>query len=147
MWWWFELMDDAVAQVGPCLYMEACITIFCNPFIPLRFPFLLTFSLSLLLFSFILSLLYPSVMNICFPGGLVVKNLPAVQDTQVWFLGWEDPLEKDMATYSSILAWRILWTEEHGGLQSMGSQRVRHNWAINTFMNILSAISDPDKES
>ena len=56
-----------------------------------------------------------------------VKNLPAMWETQVQSLGWEDPLEKDMATYSGILAWRILWTEEHGGLQSMGSQRVRHN--------------------
>ena len=44
-------------------------------------------------------------------------------------LGWEDPLEKEMATHSNILAWRIPWTEEPGGLQSMGSQRVRHNWA------------------
>ena len=49
-----------------------------------------------------------------------VKNLPAVQETQVRSLGWEDSLEKDMATHSSILAWRILWTEESGGLQSMG---------------------------
>ena len=49
-----------------------------------------------------------------------VKNLPAVQGTRVQFLGWEDPLEKEMATRSSILAWRIPWTEEPGGLQSMG---------------------------
>ena len=56
-----------------------------------------------------------------------VKNLPAVQETQVQFLGWEDPLEKEMATHSSILAWKIAWTEEPGGLQSMGSQRVGHN--------------------
>ena len=48
-------------------------------------------------------------------------------------LGWEDPLEKGMATYSSILAWRIPWTEEPGGQQSMGSQRVRRDWAANTF--------------
>ena len=54
------------------------------------------------------------------------KNLPAVQEIQVQSLGWEDPLEKGMATHSSILAWRIPWTEEPGGLQSMGSQRVRH---------------------
>ena len=47
----------------------------------------------------------------------VVMNLPAIQETQVWFLGWEDPLEEGMATYSSILAWRIPWTEEPGGLQ------------------------------
>ena len=56
-----------------------------------------------------------------------VKNLPAVQETWVRSLGWEDPLEKEMATHSSILAWKISWTEEPGGLQSMGSQRVGHN--------------------
>ena len=52
----------------------------------------------------------------------MVKNLPAIWETRVWSLGWEDPLEKEMATHSSILAWRILWTEEPGELQSMGSQ-------------------------
>ena len=57
----------------------------------------------------------------------MVKNLPAMQETRVRSLGWEDPLEKEMATHSSILAWRIPWAEEPGGLQSMGSQRVRHN--------------------
>ena len=57
----------------------------------------------------------------------MVKNLPAVQETQVQSLGQEDPLEKDMATHSRILAWEIPWTEGPGGLQSMGSQRVRHN--------------------
>ena len=54
----------------------------------------------------------------------MVKYLPAMQETQVQSLGWEDPLEKGMATHSSILAWRIPWTEEPGGLQSMGLQRV-----------------------
>ena len=49
----------------------------------------------------------------------MVKNLPAMQNTRVWSLGWEDPLEKGMATHSSILAWRIPWTEEPGGLQFM----------------------------
>ena len=53
----------------------------------------------------------------------MVNNLPAMPETQVPSLGWEDPLEKEMATHSSILAWRILWTEEAGGLQSMGSKR------------------------
>ena len=57
----------------------------------------------------------------------MVKNLPAIQETQVGSLDWEDPLEKGMAAHSSILAWRIPWTEEHGGLQSMGSQRVGHD--------------------
>ena len=56
-----------------------------------------------------------------------VKNLPAMQETQVLSLGWEDPLEKGVATHSSILAWRVPWTEEPGRLQSMGSQRVGHN--------------------
>ena len=57
----------------------------------------------------------------------MVNNLSAVQEILVRSLGQEDSLEKEMATYSSILAWRIPWTEEPGGLQSMGSQRVRHD--------------------
>ena len=57
----------------------------------------------------------------------MVKNLPAMQGTWVQSLGQEDPLEKGMAAHSSILAWRIPWTEEPGGLQSMRSQRVGHN--------------------
>ena len=56
-----------------------------------------------------------------------VKNLPAMWTTWVRSLGWEDPLEEGMATHSCILAWRIPWTEEPGGLESMESQRVRHN--------------------
>ena len=56
-----------------------------------------------------------------------VKRLPAVRETRVQSLGGEDPLEKEMATHSSTLAWKMPWTEEPGGLQSMGSQRVRHN--------------------
>ena len=61
-----------------------------------------------------------------FPGGLV-KNLPAMPEMWVRPLGQEDPLEQEMATNSSILAWEIPWAEEPGGLQSMGSQRVAHN--------------------
>ena len=57
----------------------------------------------------------------------MVKNLPAMLETEVQSLGQEDPLEKGMATHSSILAWSIPWTEEPGGLQSRGSQRVRHD--------------------
>ena len=57
----------------------------------------------------------------------MVKHLPTMRETQVRSLGWEDPLEKEMATPSSILAWRIPWTEEPGGLQFMGSQRVGHD--------------------
>ena len=58
-----------------------------------------------------------------------VKNLPAMQETRVRSLGWEDPLEKEMATHSSILGWKIPWTEESGKLQSIGLQRVEHNLA------------------
>ena len=61
-----------------------------------------------------------------------VKNLPAVWETWVQSLGQGDPLEKGMATHSSVLVWRIPWTEKPGGLQSMGSQRVRHDWVTNT---------------
>ena len=57
----------------------------------------------------------------------MVKNLPAIGETWVQSLGWEDPLEEGMASHSSILAWRISWTEEPGRLQSMGLQRVGHN--------------------
>ena len=70
-----------------------------------------------------------------FPDGSVVKNLPAMQEMQepqemrVWSLGGEDLLEEGMATHSSILAWRIPWTEEPGRLHSTGSQRVRHDWS------------------
>ena len=65
-----------------------------------------------------------------FPGGSLVKNLHAVQETQEMqnqSLGWEDPLEEEMATRSSTLAWRTPWTEEPGGLQSTGLQRVGHD--------------------
>ena len=57
----------------------------------------------------------------------MVKHLPTMQDTRVQSLGWEDPLEKEMATHTSILAWKIPWTEDPGRLQSMGLQRVRYD--------------------
>ena len=60
----------------------------------------------------------------------MVKNLPVMQEIQVRSLGQEDPLEKGMATHSSVLAWRIPWTEESGGLQSMGSQRIGHDYIL-----------------
>ena len=58
-----------------------------------------------------------------FLGGSVVENMTAMQKTQVQFLGQKDPLKEEMATYSNIFAWKIRWTEEPGGLQSMGSQK------------------------
>ena len=62
----------------------------------------------------------------------IVKNLPSMQETRVQSLDWKDPLEKKMATHSSILAWEIPWMEESGRLKSMGSQRVGHDWVTNT---------------
>ena len=61
-----------------------------------------------------------------------LKRLPGLQETWIQSLGWEDPVEKRMATHSSILAWRNPWTEEPGGIQSMGSQRVGPDWVTNT---------------
>ena len=66
------------------------------------------------------------------PVAQTVKNLPAMQETSVRSLDWEDPPEKEMATHSSILAWRIPWTEKPDRLQSMGLQRVGHNWVTFT---------------
>ena len=69
------------------------------------------------------------------------KDLPAIWETQVQSLGWEDPLEKRMETHSGILAWRISWTEESGGLQATMLQRVGHNCAANTYTHTkLNAI-------
>ena len=70
----------------------------------------------------------------------MVKNLPAMQVTRVWSLGWEDLLEKEMATHSSILAWRIPQTKESGMLQFMGLQRVRHDWVTNMHTNTLKKV-------
>ena len=74
------------------------------------------------------SLLFNILSRLDFPGGLDGKESAYnLGETQVRYLGWEDPLEKKMATHSSVLAWEIPWTEEPGGLQSMGLERVRHN--------------------
>ena len=73
----------------------------------------------------------------------MVKNLPTMKETRVRSLVWEVPLESGMATHPSILAWRIPWTEEPGGLQSMGLQRVRHDWATNNrHLCLCSVMSD-----
>ena len=66
-----------------------------------------------------------SAQKLAFLVAQMVKHLPATRETWVQSLGWDDPLEKEMATHSSTLTWRIPWTEEPGRLQSMGSQRVR----------------------
>ena len=67
----------------------------------------------------------------------MAKHLSVMQETRVWYPHQEDPLKKEMATHSSILAWKIPWTEEPGGLQSMGSQRVRHDWVKSLSFHIL----------
>ena len=72
----------------------------------------------------------------------MVRSLPAMQETQVCSPSQEDPLEKRLATYSNILAWIIPWTEDPGRLQSLGSQRVRHDWATNIFTFIFNVIVD-----
>ena len=77
-----------------------------------------------MLIFFLIFILYQSGASLV---AQTVKNLPAMQENQVQSLGWEDPLEKGMATHFNILAWKIPWTEEPGGLQSMGSKRVEHN--------------------
>ena len=73
----------------------------------------------------------------------IVKNLPAMQETSVRSLGWEDPLKEEMANHSSILACRIPWTEEPGGPQSMGSQRVGDDWVTNTHTHLRFSHSVP----
>ena len=67
-----------------------------------------------------------------------VKSLPAMRETRVRSLGWEDPLEKEIATHSSTFAWKIQWTEKPGRLQSMGLQRIGHDWG--TFTSLLTNI-------
>ena len=72
------------------------------------------------------------------PCGSVDKNLPAIKEMQVWSLGWKDPLEKEMAAHSSILAWETSWTVEPGGLQSIGSQRVGEHLPTKQQWQIIS---------
>ena len=113
-WWWEKLV---LALVGRSLLHKALIQLSADGW---------GCSSSLLIFWPQPSCLWVSLI------AQMVTNLPAVQETQVQSLGQEDPLEKEMATHSSILTWKIPWTEEPGELQSMGSQRVGHDWATNT---------------
>ena len=70
--------------------------------------------------------------------GQTVKHLSTLWETQVWSLGWENPLEKEMAIHSSTIAWKIPWTEEPGRLQSLGLQRVGHDWATLLYFDIFT---------
>ena len=84
-----------------------------------------------------------------FPSGSDIKHLPMMQETWVGLLGWEDPLEKGMATHSSTFAWKIPWTEEPGRLQSIGLQRVGHDSAtslsLSACIQALEAVPVPHK--
>ena len=80
-------------------------------------------------------------VNWGYPSSSAVKNLPAVLETQVWSLDWEDSLEEAMAICSSILVWKIPWTEKTNGLQSTGSQRVEHNWCECAYKKLYYSIS------
>ena len=85
--------------------------------------------------------IFVPVPNCTVPGASLVaqrlKRLPGMRETRVWSPGQEDPLEKEIATHSSTLAWRIPWREEPGRLQSMKLQRVRHDWATSLHQNVL----------
>ena len=99
------------------------------------FPILSAFKDSFSFLKFYAELLHSSLV------AHMVKHLPTMQETWVQSLGWKDPLEKKMATHSSTLAWKIPWTEEPGRLQSMGSQRVRHDWV--TSLSFLHSTTSP----
>ena len=71
-----------------------------------------------------------------------VKHLPIIRETRVQSLGWDDLLEKEMATHFSVLAWKTPWTEEPGRLQSMGSQRVGHNWATSLSLSFMGFVKN-----
>ena len=103
----------------------------CVPFyfISLKGLILRLDNFELVFFPLLIYTIYHSISLVAQMG----KNLPAVQATWAQSLGQEGPLEKGMVTHSSILDWRIPWSEESGRLQSMGSQRVGHNWVTNTF--------------
>ena len=78
-----------------------------------------------------------SIIDLGFLVAQMVKNLPAMQETLIWSMGWEDPLEKGMASHSSTPAWTIPWTQEPGRLPSMRSQKIRHDWVTNTHTHVV----------
>ena len=82
-----------------------------------------------------------------FPGTSDGKKRPlAMRETRVWSLGWEDPMKKEMATHCITLAWKTPWMEEPHRLQSMGSQRVRHNWVTSVFLGVSAVKYPPAKQ-
>ena len=105
-----------------CLFLSKCVDL--NQFSALKSPKHFTWQLTQ--YKFVELIGQNTFFNVDSLAAQTVKNLPAVQETWVRSLGWEGPLDGGMATDSSLLAWRIPWIEESGGLQSMGSQKVRH---------------------
>ena len=88
--------------------------------------------------AWVVFLVKKNCIQLCSLVAQMVKNLPAMQETRVQSLGREDPLDKGMATHSIILSWRIPWTEEPGGLQSMQLQRVGHDGVTNSSTSLLA---------
>ena len=125
-----DLIDDSLPQI---LYRWATGEVFDSSLPQVRNGtfYLYLFALALSPISSLGSSAVDILTRACLVAQ-AVKNLPAMQETWVRSLGWQDSLEKGMATHSSILAWRIPWTKEPGRLRSMGLQRVTHDWVINT---------------
>ena len=138
---------DGAWQSKMPLYGEIAIFLFMFPFSEGRHVTSSTFWEQLVLgiaLGSLVSGICHAIIHWVFLVAQMVKNLPAMQETPVRSLGQKDPLEKGMATHSSILAWRIPWTEKSGELQSMESQRVGHDWMTNTltsFCNISCCYS------
>ena len=120
--------ENSIHQFIFCLiFIVILFNLQCQPFITVSkcWELGIYFLISFLVLDFQINYIIEDIWN--FPDDAVVKNLPAMQDTQVRSLGWEECLEEGMATHCSTLVWRIPSTEEPGRLQSMGSHRVRHD--------------------
>ena len=105
-------------KLGPCSFSFLCFLLF-------KWNIVFTAPIEIVILKSQTMILFWAFLK-----ALQVKNPPIMQETQVWSLDWEDPLEEEIAIHSSTLAWKIPQTEEIGGLQSKGSQRVRHDWVI-----------------
>ena len=130
--YWFSIFYRLCTLQSPCVVRYIPYLFYSWWFVPLNplhlFGSFLHHTPHLANTSLYLWVCFYFVEFVVFPTGSMVKNLPTMQETWVWSLDQEDPLEEEMATHSSILAWRISWTEEPGWLQSTGSQKVGHDW-------------------
>ena len=126
-------MDDSAHVQNGLRIVQSTTQKGIGPDSELRMPYVLKYLLCLKFLTYIISL-NTTIHQVA----QMVKCLPAMQKTWVWSLGREDPLEKEMVTHSSTLAWKIPWTEEPGRLQSMWLQRVGHNWATSLLLSFIS---------